>query len=73
MKLISEHELANLLRAVAKLRVLEHGGVRHWEWYDASFEDAEIEEPSYSDYIEQTDEQMTEGYADAEDNTNKSK
>lgn len=36
MKLISEKELANLLRASYKLKCLENAGVENWVNYDSA-------------------------------------
>lgn len=64
MKIISTELLAKLLRDSAKLAVLENAGVEYWEWYTNAFRDADLEDPPYSDYINLSDERITEGFKD---------
>lgn len=56
MKLISEGELANLLRDRAKLRCLEQAGVDNWEWYGEALENYDKDELSNSELTEKYDE-----------------
>lgn len=63
-KAISVEKLAKLLRDSAKLAVLENAGVDNWIWYDEAFRDADLEDPPYSDYINLSDERITEGFED---------
>lgn len=64
MKIISTEHLAQLLRASAKLAVLENAGVYDWIWYEKALKDADLEDPPYSDYINLSDELITDGFKD---------
>ena len=57
-KKIKVEELAELLRSYAELSILNSGGVDDWEWYDECFDSNE----ELVDYINQSDEQITEKY-----------
>lgn len=64
MKIISTEHLAQLLRDSTKLAVLENAGVDNWIWYEKAFKDADLEDPSYSDFINLSDEAITDGFKD---------
>lgn len=61
-KKIDQSTLAELLRDSATLSVLEEGGVSDWEFYEEAFAEANSREPSYHDYINQSDEDLTQGF-----------
>lgn len=62
MKIISEKELASLLRSSLTLRYLEAGGVDNWTWYGENFDE------EYDEIIEMNDEELTKDYKNYEVN-----
>lgn len=62
MKIISEKELASLLRDSLTLRYLEAGGVDNWTWYGENFDE------EYDEIIEMNDEELTKDYKNYEVN-----
>ena len=67
-KKIDQPTLARLFRDSATLSVLEEGGVSEWEFYEEAFAEANKLEPSYYDYIRQSDESLTQEFDTIDDN-----
>ena len=67
-KKIDQFILARLLRDSATLSVLEEGGVSDWEFYEEAIAEANRLEPSYYDYIHQSDENLTQEFDTIDDN-----
>lgn len=67
-KKIDQFTLARLFRDSATLSVLEEGGVSDWEFYEEAIAEANRLEPSYYDYIYQSDENLTQEFDTIDDN-----
>lgn len=67
-KKIDQRILARLFRDSATLSVLEEGGVSDWEFYEEAIAEANRLEPSYYDYIHQSDENLTQEFDTIDDN-----
>ncbi len=67
-KKIDQFTLARLFRDSATLSVLEEGGVSDWEFYEEAIAEANRLEPSYYDYIHQSDENLTQEFDTIDDN-----
>lgn len=64
MKIIDDSQLADLIRAEAKLAALEAGGVDNWDWYSASTFDSE-EGKFYQELRDMPDEKVVKKFPNA--------
>lgn len=64
MKIISEHKLAELIKAKWKLSLLEEAGVDSWIFYNDAM-NKNPEARAYKDLLEMSDEEITKHYSNA--------
>lgn len=64
MKIISEHKLAELIKAKWKLSLLEEAGVESWIFYDSAM-NKNPESKAYKDLLKMSDKEITKHYFNA--------